>query len=70
MTSVAVLQFSMSKFANKNTRTAENMVRNAAANGAEIIVLPELFSMRYFCQEQNAIFLGASTTESLQFDFL
>ncbi|AGE53456.1 N-carbamoylputrescine amidase [Acanthocystis turfacea Chlorella virus GM0701.1] len=51
--SVAVLQFSMTRFLNQNLRTAENMVRNAAANGAEVIVLPELFSMQYFCQEQN-----------------
>ncbi|AGE57581.1 N-carbamoylputrescine amidase [Acanthocystis turfacea Chlorella virus NTS-1] len=51
--SVAVLQFSMTRFLNQNLRTAENMARNAAANGAEVIVLPELFSMQYFCQEQN-----------------
>ena len=51
--SVAVLQFSMTSSTEDNMWVAEKMVRNAAANGAEVIVLPELFSMRYFCQEQN-----------------
>ncbi|AGE52738.1 N-carbamoylputrescine amidase [Paramecium bursaria Chlorella virus CZ-2] len=50
---IAALQFSVSKIVEDNLRTAERMVRNAAANGANVIVLPELFSTRYFCQEQN-----------------
>jgi N-carbamoylputrescine amidase len=62
MTSVAVLQFSMSKFRLTNTRVAENMVRNAVANGAKIIVLPELFSTQYFCQEQNAKWFDLAET--------
>ena len=29
------------------------MVRRAAADGAQIILLPELFENRYFCQERR-----------------
>jgi N-carbamoylputrescine amidase len=43
----------MSRNVEDNLCTAERMVRNAAANGANVIVLPELFGSRYFCQEQN-----------------
>jgi N-carbamoylputrescine amidase len=50
---IAALQFAMSRDVDYNLRTAERMVRNAAANGANVIVLPELFASRYFCQEQN-----------------
>lgn len=53
MISPAVIQFSMSRQFRKNVPTAERMVRNAAANGANVIVLPELFKSQYFCQEQN-----------------
>jgi len=32
---------------------ALNLVREAAEKGAQIILLPELFEYRYFCQEKN-----------------
>lgn len=37
----------------ENLETAERMVREAAASGAQVILLPELFENRYFCQERN-----------------
>ena len=61
-TTVAALQFSVSKNAEDNLRTAERMVRNAAANGANVIVLPELFQARYFCQEQKQKWFALAET--------
>ena len=37
----------------KNLQTAERLVREAAAKGAQIILLPELFERPYFCQERR-----------------
>lgn len=37
----------------ENIEKAERLVREAAANGAQIILLPELFENWYFCQERN-----------------
>jgi N-carbamoylputrescine amidase len=37
----------------ENIQTAEYFVREAAKQGANIILLPELFELPYFCQEKN-----------------
>lgn len=37
----------------KNLKKAELLVRQAAAEGADIVLLPELFENLYFCQEKN-----------------
>lgn len=37
----------------ENIKTADRLVREAASKGAQIILLPELFENRYFCQERN-----------------
>jgi len=37
----------------KNIAHAEELVRQAAAKGAEIVLLPELFERPYFCQERR-----------------
>ena len=50
---VAALQFSCSKNVQENINKAEKMVRDAADNGANIILLPELFERQYFCQEKR-----------------
>lgn len=50
---VAALQFSCSKFVQENINKAEKMVKEAADNGANIILLPELFERQYFCQEKR-----------------
>ena len=50
---VAALQFSCSKDVQENINKAEKMVREAADNGASIILLPELFERQYFCQEKR-----------------
>ena len=50
---VAALQFSCSRDVQENINKAEKMVREAAENGANIILLPELFERQYFCQEKR-----------------
>jgi len=63
---VAVLQFSMNHDFGKNADRAERMVRNAAATGANVIVLPELFESRYFCQKMDPKFFEwAETVEEI-----
>ena len=37
----------------KSIRKAEELVREAAAKGANVILLPELFENWYFCQERR-----------------
>lgn len=50
---VAALQFSCSRDVQENINKAEKMVREAADNDANIILLPELFEHQYFCQEKR-----------------
>ena len=50
---VAAIQMACTPDAESNRQTAEAMVREAAKNGAQIILLPELFETPYFCQERR-----------------
>lgn len=50
---VAAVQMSMGCNIENNIFKAETMVRTAAAEKANIILLPELFETKYFCQERN-----------------
>ena len=50
---VAAVQMKCCKDVDKNIDNAERLVRKAAAEGAEIILLPELFERQYFCQERR-----------------
>lgn len=59
---VAAIQMACSPDAAENRRTAEAMVRQAAGNGAQIILLPELFETPYFCQERRYASYGLATT--------
>lgn len=49
----AGIQMSCTGSVQENIEKAERLVREAAANGAQIILLPELFENWYFCQERN-----------------
>jgi len=49
---VCATQYSMTNDIEQNLLIAESIVRLAASKGGEIILLPELFSNLYFCQEQ------------------
>jgi N-carbamoylputrescine amidase len=55
---VAALQMSCGWERSANIAHAESLVRKAAAQGAQIILLPELFETPYFCIEQDARHLG------------
>ncbi|GEB78192.1 N-carbamoylputrescine amidase [Sporolactobacillus inulinus] len=50
---VAATQMSCSWSAEENIHKAEAMVRQAAAKGAQIILLQELFETPYFCQKEK-----------------
>ena len=50
---IAAVQMSMTSSVNENISKAEALVRKAASEGANIILLPELFENLYFCQERN-----------------
>ena len=50
---VGAVQMQCSRDVMENLDTAEKFVRDAAKNGADIILLPELFERQYFCQERR-----------------
>ena len=50
---VAAVQMFCNRPRKENIEAAEKLVRQAAARGAQIILLPELFETWYFCQERN-----------------
>ena len=50
---VAAVQMRCTRDVNANIANAERLVRKAAADGAQIILLPELFERQYFCQERQ-----------------
>lgn len=54
MVKVAATQMSCSSNIEENIRNAEALVREAAAEGAQIILLQELFETPYFCQKEKA----------------
>ena len=49
----AAVQMRCEKQVQDNISHAEELVRKAAAEGAQIILLPELFERPYFCQERR-----------------
>jgi len=51
---VGLVQMAMSADSQANFRRAVDGVREAAGKGAAVIVLPELFRSRYFCQSEDA----------------
>ncbi len=50
---VAATQFAMSDDRSANIEKAVSMVRHAAVMGANIVLLPELFEIPYFCKDQE-----------------
>jgi N-carbamoylputrescine amidase len=57
---VAATQFAMSDDRTANLDKAEAMVREAAALGANIVLLPELFETPYFCKDQAPDWFAAA----------
>jgi N-carbamoylputrescine amidase len=58
---VAAIQMACAWDLQGNIARAEKLVRQAAARGAQIILLPELFETPYFCIEQDARHLNLAT---------
>ncbi|MDY0117700.1 MAG: N-carbamoylputrescine amidase [Sulfurimonadaceae bacterium] len=64
MVKVSAIQMSMSDNKAQNIEKAERLVREAAKNGANIILLPELFEGLYFCKDiDDTYFSWASARE-------
>ncbi len=59
---VAAVQMRCTKDVNENIKKADSLVRKAAAEGAQIILLPELFERQYFCQERRYDYYAFATS--------
>ena len=62
MVIVAALQMQCDKDININLNKAEKMIREAARQQAQIILLPELFEREYFCQQRRYDFYKYATS--------
>jgi N-carbamoylputrescine amidase len=68
---VALIQMACSADPDENLATASERIHAAAADGARLICLPELFRSRYFCQSEDpsrfalAESIPGATTEAL-----
>ncbi|EAR11208.1 N-carbamoylputrescine amidase [Reinekea blandensis] len=58
---VAATQMPCGWDVSENLKTAERLVREAAASGAQVILLQELFERPYFCQHQKEEFRRFAT---------
>ena len=59
---VAATQMACSNDVHANIARAEKLVRQAAGQGAQIILIQELFENLYFCQDQIYEFLNLATS--------
>jgi len=59
---VGLVQMAMHEAREQNLEHAEQGVREAAAAGAKLICLPELFCSRYFCQEESSVHFKMAET--------
>ncbi len=60
-TTIAIIQMACTWSIETNLNKAELLVRQAAQQGAQIILLPELFATPYFCQDQKAEFFALAS---------
>jgi N-carbamoylputrescine amidase len=58
---LAAVQMSCSGQVEQNISRAETLVRKAVREGAQIILLPELFETHYFCQKEKAAYFAYAT---------
>ncbi len=61
---VAATQMSCTDNIEDNIKKAEDMVRKAAAQGAQIILIQELFESLYFCQKEKPEYYNYATEVS------
>jgi N-carbamoylputrescine amidase len=50
---VSAIQMAMAPDVATNVATAERLVRRAAGEGAQVVLIPELFEGHYFCKDQR-----------------
>jgi N-carbamoylputrescine amidase len=50
---IAVIQLNLNDVAENNLKKCISWIKDAAAKGAEVILLPELYSSHYFCQSED-----------------
>ena len=55
---IGLVQLAMGTDTGENVNRAVAGVREAARKGAKVVVLPELFRSRYFCQSEDAAHFG------------
>jgi N-carbamoylputrescine amidase len=59
---IALVQMSASVSGNDNLDRATYLIGKAAANGAQVVCLPELFRSQYFCQKEDAALFDLAET--------
>ena len=67
---LGLIQMSMTADAAKNREKAGVMIAQAAARGAQVVCLPELFTSPYFCTVENAGFEYAEEIPGATAEFL
>ncbi len=68
---IGLVQMAMSADVDENLKRAGEFVREAAAKGAKIICLPEMFRSQYFCQREDVeLFDLAETLPGTSTDYL
>ncbi|MBV6511318.1 MAG: N-carbamoyl-D-amino acid hydrolase [Ignavibacteriaceae bacterium] len=50
---IGLIQMQVSPLPEENMKKGEHFVREAAAKGAQVICLPELYRSQYFCQKED-----------------
>ncbi len=61
---IACVQSSFARGAEENLKKALKLTETAAKEGANIVLLPELFERRYFCQERRYDYYGFASKTS------
>jgi N-carbamoylputrescine amidase len=51
---LSAIQMAMAEDVATNVASAERLVRDAARQGAQVVLIPELFEGHYFCKDQTA----------------
>lgn len=59
---IAAVQMSCLRNRKENIETALEMTKMAAKDGAKVVLLPELFETKYFCQERNYDYYNLATS--------
>ena len=59
---LAAVQMNCQRNRKENIEKALEMTRSAAGDGARVVLLPELFETKYFCQERNYDYYNLATT--------